>query len=179
MKININLFDLYKLVGKLELQSSDQLFKRNLIRLVSVQNGVWTPQIVYKEFPFTFCPWLINDMGDDGFMRGFCSLHPFDKPLICKMAPVSRIVDFEKEKITYELTAPTDNCPGMDRSCENRLSDLKEELEQELDYEYRFYKILDRLIDRDLEKSFFEDFYSFDGSREFEEILKEREDPFS
>lgn len=176
MNININLYDLYKLVKRLELDSSDQLFERNLIRLVTVQNGIWTPQIIFKEKPFAFCPWLINDLGEDGVLRGFCSLHPHDKPLICKMAPVSRTVDFDDDTISYNLTSPTENCPGMKINQENRLSDLKEELGKEFEYEYRYYRILDHLVGMKKDRSFFETFYSFRRKQDFEDILTEREE---
>jgi|GEM_PF-1596805 len=172
MDININVYDLYKIARFLKLKNSRELFDNGLIRLVQIQNRCWTPQIVFRTSPFKFCPWLINDLGDDDVLRGFCSLHPEHKPLICKMAPAGRVVDFDNNQISYMMTAPTENCPGMDSTFENRLSVLKTELKKELDFEYRFYQILDKLEDKDISQSLMQlEYYCFDVNLEFETIL--------
>jgi hypothetical protein len=176
MEININLYDLYKMARFLKMSNSRECFDKGLVRLVQVQNGCWTPQIVFKTSPVKFCPWLINDLGDDDILRGYCSLHPGHKPLICKMAPAGRIVDFYNQTTSYVLTEPTENCPGMLSSAENRLSDLKEDLSVELAFESRYYRILDKvketLVSRE---TMVEQYYTFQTEREFEDILLEME----
>lgn len=176
MKININLYDLYKLALRFDMDNTSELFSKGLIRLVKVQNDVWTPQIIFKKEPFVFCPWLINDLGEDDVLRGFCSLHPHDKPLICKMAPAGRIVDFPSGDVEYVLTTPTENCPGMQLKNSHSLEELKKTLKVELDYEYRFYRLLEEktliAMDRDsMEKKF----YSISLSVSFESHLLELE----
>lgn len=176
MEININVYDLYKIARRLKLPTTGELFKKKLVNLVQVQNNCWTPQIVFKTSPFPFCPWLINDMGDDEVLRGFCSFHPFDKPLICKMAPAGRVVDFDNDQISYMLTPPTESCPGMKIEYENRLSKLKKELREELEYEYRFYAILENLEKKNLSKDLMlYEFYTIDTQRDFSQILAELE----
>jgi len=176
MEININLYDLYKISRKLGYKSTEELFLRKFVKLIQVQNDCWTPQIIFRTHPFQFCPWLINHMGDDDILRGFCSLHPFDKPLICKMAPAGRVVDFDNNEISYMLTPPTENCPGMINKGKNKLSELKNDLHDELDLEYRFYNILENLEKKSLtEIVMLNEFYIFDTDGEFEEILSELE----
>lgn len=176
MEININLFDLHKLGKRLEMESTSELFSSGLVGLFEGQNGVLVPRIIFKTRPFPFCPWLINDPGDDGVLRGFCSMHPHDKPLVCKLAPVSRTVDFADDSEIFYLTAPTENCPGMKYSDDNSLRELKSSLRRELAYEKRFYRILERMTHREeCSESDFINLYTFDCSRSFDEILKERE----
>lgn len=156
--------------------TTEELFNRKLVKLVQLQNECWTPQIIFKKQPFQFCPWLINDMGDDDVLRGFCSLHPSDKPLICKMAPAGRVVDFDNNQIFYMLTPPTESCPGMKVKFENKLSDLKEELHDELELEYRYYNILENLEKKSIpEDLMLKEFYLFQTNRDFEEILSDME----
>ncbi|MCP4179695.1 MAG: hypothetical protein GY756_18200 [bacterium] len=176
MEININLYDLYKLSKHFNFDNTSELFNRDLVRLVQVQNNCWTPQIIFRQKPFTFCPWLINDMGEDDILRGFCSLHPHSKPLICKMAPAGRTVDFEKNLISYKLTSPTENCPGMKSHKENNLLDLTLKLKDELEYEYRFYRILEQIKDKSISKNLIlKELYSFDLNLDFKKILSELE----
>ncbi len=177
MEININVYDLYKIARRLKLPSTGDLFKKKLVELQQVQNNCWTPQLVFKTSPFVFCPWLINDMGDDDVLRGFCSLHSHDKPLICKMAPAGRVVDFDNGRVSYMLTPPTENCPGMEIQNVNKLSDLKKVLHMELQFEYRFYGILEILEKKQISKELMlDEFYSFSTNRDFSEILAELED---
>lgn len=172
MEININIYDLYKMARYMNFKNTGELFTKQLISLVPVQNECLTPQIVFRTKPFKFCPWLINDMGDDSVLRGFCSLHPFHKPLICKMAPVGRVVDFANNSFSYMLTAPTEHCPGMDIKEENLLSFMRKELEQELDFEYRYYQILENIKNKSLTvETMLREFYSFPINIDFEEIL--------
>jgi hypothetical protein len=176
MEININIYDLYKLAVRFGMTSTGELFEKGFIKLVQVQNGCWTPQIIFKTQPFQFCPWLINDLGDDEVLRGFCSLHPFDKPLICKMAPAGRVVDFDYNQISYMLTPPTESCPGMEIKHENTLSVLKKELHDELELEYRYYAILENLEKKAVSELLMRiEFYTFRTDRKFEDILSEME----
>ena len=176
MEININLYDLCKISKYLKLKDSRDLFNKGFVKLIQNQNECRTPQIIFKTKPFKFCPWLINDMGEDEVLRGFCSLHPFFKPLICKMAPAGRVVDFDNDSISYMLTSPTDSCPGMLSSTVNKLSGMKRELKEELEYEYRFYRILDNLENRKLsEKVMMDDYYCFSPDRDWNYILSELE----
>ncbi|MBI9098517.1 MAG: hypothetical protein JEY91_08555 [Spirochaetaceae bacterium] len=176
MEININIYDLYKISRKSNFSSTGELFERRLVKLVQVQNNCWTPQIIFKKLPLEFCPWLINDMGDNDILKGFCSLHPTTKPLICRMAPAGRVVDFHNHQISYVLTPPTENCHGMKSTQENRLSLLERDIHDELELEYRFYRILENLKKVKIpEDVMLKKFYIFNTDSPFEQILAERE----
>jgi len=176
MDININLYDLYKIALKLDHSSTEELFHQKLVTLVEGQNGAWIPRIQFRRKPFSFCPWLINDLGDEGVLRGFCSLHPHDKPLVCKLAPVGRIADLTEGSERFVLTAPTENCPGMESGCENSLAELKEELRKELDLEFRFFAILEKMSGMD--KKEYEKIYRLDCAISFENQLRQWEIDF-
>ncbi|MBN2655663.1 MAG: hypothetical protein JXR86_01280 [Spirochaetales bacterium] len=176
MEIHINLYDLYKMALRSGYSSTGELFSKKLIRLEQGQNGAWIPVINFKTKPFSFCPWLINDLGDDGVLRGFCSLHPYDKPLVCKMAPVGRIADLEAGREIFVLTPPTEHCPGMKVCEENRLSELKKELQPELDFELRFFAILEKMSG--MPKEVYEELYRLDCTETFESLLKALENKY-
>ncbi|MBB6481323.1 hypothetical protein [Spirochaeta isovalerica] len=176
MKIHINLFDLFKIAVRLGFSSTGTLFSANLIKLVQGQNGAWIPIINFKKKPFPFCPWLINEQGDDDVLRGFCSLHPHDKPLVCKMAPVGRVADLTEGTESYILTAPTENCPGMVVCEENRLSVMKKELRQELDFELRFFAILEKM--EGMPQESYKKLYLLDCAVPFEKQLKDLESAY-
>jgi thioesterase domain-containing protein len=173
MKIHINLYDLYKITRRLSLGDSGELFRMGLVKLVKGQNDAYIPRINFRTKPFKFCPWVINDMGEDDVLRGFCSLHPHDKPLVCKMAPVGRMLDLSDKIESFVLTEPTENCPGMAVDQENHLSDLKEEFREELDYETRFFVLLEKL--EGSSEAAYERLYDLKSSIPFEEQLKEKE----
>jgi len=176
MDININLYDLYKIAQKLGFPSTEQLFHQKFVKLAEGQNGAWIPRINFRRKPFPFCPWLINDLGDDSVLRGFCSLHPQDKPLVCKLAPAGRIADLAGGSEQYVLTAPTENCPGMESCCENSLSELKKELRHELDFELRFFALLESMSGRG--RDAYERIYGLDCALPFENQMRALETEF-
>lgn len=176
MNIHINLYDLYKIIRRLELEGTKELFSSGLVVLVRGQNNAYIPRIKFRTKPFKFCPWLINDLGEDNVLRGYCSLHPHDKPLVCKMAPVGRIADLSEMRDIYVLTEPTEHCPGMAIRQENHLSDLKDELRVELEYEKRFFSLLEKM--EQCPKENYEKLYELSSDRSFTDQLEEKENDF-
>ncbi len=185
-KVNLNLYDLYKLTQFRNLENTRQLFEEKIVQLVKAQNNAWIPQIFFKSLKKTtskkqlpkhnliFCPFLINELDDQNNLKGLCSLHPDKKPLICAMAPVGRILDLKSKTEKFVFVKPAPDCPGVESEKENRLIDLQKSLSTELGYEKRFYKILDNLQDKDQTRSFYlENIYSFATTTPFEEILNQ------
>ncbi len=149
----------------LEFDSTDQLFTANLVKLIETEQGVWLPRMRFKRKPFRFCPFLINEE-----TRGICRLHPDHKPLICAMAPIARVIDFEHDRETWHLAPPVDDCPGMQSKESNKLSDFQREYEQELHRQKRFFALLNRAQFLAWDKeSYQKKFYQLDTNRPFEE----------
>jgi Fe-S-cluster containining protein len=90
MDIFLNHYDLYKIAAHLGMKSTRELFERKLVELKEGQKGLLLPKLLFKTHPYRFCPFLVNDLDEDNVLKGYCSLHPFTKPLVCILAPTSR-----------------------------------------------------------------------------------------
>lgn len=166
-KVHLNLYDLYRMSRFHNYDNTKSLFDAGLIHLIKTDNGVFLPRIRFKVKPFCFCPFLINEE-----KQGICKLHPDHKPLICSMAPLGRVVDFENNSETYYLIEPAPDCPGMKSKVVNQLQDFKDEYATHLSYQERFFKLLEFLKDKNWSRSeFLELFYCFDCRLPFDEIL--------
>jgi len=78
----------------------------------------WRPRIRFRTHPIRQCPFLVNDVGDDGVYRGLCSLHPHFKPLVCTLSPLTRDVEDPGTgpvTETWSAVAPVEGCPGWGR----------------------------------------------------------------
>lgn len=144
MDIFINRRDLEKICTHLDLTSVKELFTKGLIELVRGQNGVKLPKIRFRKTPYPHCPFLINSLEECGTLKGYCSLHPYSKPLVCKLAPVSRIYDSEKELSTYFITKPTSTCKGEINDTPKYIQETIENNLDELRCEEEFYKELEK-----------------------------------
>ena len=164
-------YDLYKMGRFLHLSNSRQLFEEGWVKLVKGENDVWRPQIRFRSKPFKYCPFLTNELNEDGQLKGRCQLHPQNKPLVCAMAPVGRIVDTEKKKDEYVFIKPAPDCPGMNSRQENRLQDLLKTHRKELDYQWRFFEILQEAKELKLNaKESLSLLYTFSLSDKYEKI---------
>lgn len=168
MDIYINLYDLYKIGKYFKLKSSNELFKKNIIKLTPGQNGLKLPKINFKNRVYMFCPFIINDLDKNNNLKGFCSLHPFNKPLVCILAPTSRTYDPSTNLSEYSFTKPTESCPGIIK--EDQLISPSKELKKEIQYEERYYKILDRVLKLNID-GYENDLYNFNLNTPFNEIL--------
>lgn len=168
-------YDLYKMGRFLHLHNSRQLFDEGWVKLVKGEHDVWRPQILFKNKPFKYCPFLTNELNKDGKLIGRCQLHPANKPLVCAMAPVGRIVDTNKNTDEFVFIKPAPDCPGINSRRENRLEDLLETHRKELDYQWQFFELLDKV--RGLKMNANDSLimlYTFPLSKEFEEIVNNR-----
>lgn len=185
-KVFLNLYDLYKIARFKKYNNTRQLFLKQLVMLVKGQNDVWLPMIKFKRLisrkhhsplPFKFCPFLINEINDENELKGYCSLHPDRKPLICSLAPVGRIVDIEKQSEKFVFAKPAPDCMGVKSQKINYLDEIKLKYKEDLENELRYYRILKNAADRRLNKSeIIETIYSFTVSQPFKKSLSHIED---
>ena len=146
MKVFLNPYDLYKMGTFLKLSHTKELFEKNLICLDSGQNGINLPRILFKTYPFQFCPFLINDFDEETGLRGLCSLHPGHKPLVCALAPLTRELDLEKGTDSFGFVPPHPECPGCGEGDEILPESIIKEKAEELRLEKQYYERLSRLI---------------------------------
>ncbi|MGL1894221.1 MAG: hypothetical protein OCD02_21505 [Spirochaetaceae bacterium] len=170
MKINLNLYDVYKLGKHMGFSSTKELFEKNILKLVLGQNSIKIPQMVFKIVPYKFCPFLINDVDEEMKLKGYCSLHPYKKPLVCILAPISKEFDVTTELDSYTYTKPTENCLGNFEDEEYPKQELLKPVEYEIEYEKEYFKILNNILT--LNRSNYEyDLYYFDLNISFETQL--------
>jgi len=175
-KVFLNLYDLCKLGRYHKYESSRMLFDAGRVVLVKDQNQSYLPRIRFKLKPFQFCPYLLNIDTDPDTFRTKCSLHPDNKPLICFLAPLGRVIDLDREIDEYLYINPAPDCPGIESDKENMLSAAVSEFEQELKFQYRFFKILKKAANNELSRqAYLEDIYYFDLRQDFETILAGKE----
>lgn len=179
MKIHLNLYDLYKMSRFIKFAGADELFDQKFVYLAPGENKTWIPQIRFKNKPFKFCPFLINEMDEQDRLKGFCSMHPDSKPLICAQAPVGRIIDFKTNSNRWVFIKPAPDCQGIYSLKSNYLKDHKIKYQQELDYQYRFFRILESIKNNNLSKrEYLCLLYYFPVDHSFETILEEKERQF-
>lgn len=113
--------DLRRLMEHLGVASVFDLRTKGLVSLVREPVGgdrfAWRPRLRFRSRPLRQCPFLVNDVTDEGY-RGLCSLHPHFKPLVCALSPLAReVVDPGSGPVdeTWTAVAPVEGCPGMGR----------------------------------------------------------------
>jgi len=183
-KVNLNLYDLYKMAHYCGFQNSNQLFEKKIVHLIKARNDSWIPQIKFKclkrsikrnaffKQDIIFCPFLINELDEQNNLKGLCSLHPGKKPLVCAMAPVGRILDLKKQTEEFVFVKPAPDCTGVESQEVNVPVETKNDLAVELNYEKRFFIIMDSLLKKNHYKSFYiNHIFSFNTDIPFEEII--------
>ncbi|MBN2531518.1 MAG: hypothetical protein JXB88_01435 [Spirochaetales bacterium] len=177
--IYLNLYDLYKLCNYLKVDYTGDLFERGLVKPAIIENGSWIPRIQFRKKPFSFCPFLINNMDENFKLECYCRLHSYFKPLACRMAPVGRIIDCSAEETRYVLISPAAECPGMKSLDLCKIADLENELKHELEYDYRFFMILDAIINAtEWTEKVTEKLYYFSTAGSFITILEKLENQY-
>ena len=178
IRISLNLYDLYNMARFLKMESTRELFDQNYIILFQPEeHKVWLPEIQFKTKPLKFCPFLINEADDKNYIQGLCSLHPEHKPLICAMAPVGRVLDFDDNSDQFVFMKPAMDCPGVDEKKENHLSDDIKIYSEELNLQKWFFRILERLKEVDYSMDFYlANLYQFKVDQNFSDIITSIED---
>lgn len=134
--VRLNGDDLELLCLFLGLDVPGDLYRRGVVRDV-LEDGLYLrPRLVFRKKPFPFCPFLENDMDDDGCLKGRCMLHPGFKPLVCHLAPLARTVETgpEGSRETWDFVLPVPDCPGEGRGrfdTSECIDSLRERLDRE------------------------------------------------
>ena len=152
MEIFLNSHDLYKMARFLGKHHTRELFEAKLIEWAPGQNGLTLPKIRFKTSPFPFCPFLINDFQEDRGLRGLCSLHPEHKPLVCKLAPLTRELDLETGEDLFGFIPPHPECPGCGKGEPLDEESIRAELREELALEIQYYRLLSEAAEKGPEK---------------------------
>ena len=152
----------------LGLKHSSELFEKELVILDRGQNELLLPRIRFKTKPFSFCPFLINDFDEETGLTGRCSMHLVHKPLVCRLAPLTRKIDLDSGDDEFEFTLPHPSCPGKDQDEYLDPEAERKDLAEELDFELRYYGLLSTHED---DPSFLWNF-PLNQHKNFEEILK-------
>ncbi len=115
--VRLNAEDLTLLCRFTGLSGLAELVSAGLVEEVWDEPGILRPRLRFRQRPFRFCPFLENDLAEDGILRGRCQLHPDFKPLVCQVAPLAREVDDDGETAVenWLVVPPVTGCPGMDR----------------------------------------------------------------
>ena len=166
MKVFVNSHDLYKMASFLKMSHSSELFKHHYIMLDRGQNALSLPRIRFKSRPFPFCPHLVNDFQEGKGLRGLCSLHLDHKPLICRLAPLSRNLNLKTGEEDFNFILPHPGCPGPSIPQILKVEDEKKTLAKELSYEKRYYQLLS---DNEENPHFL---WNFPLNRPFETLMK-------
>ncbi len=167
MKVFVNSHDLFKMGRFLGFSHTGELFEGGFICMDKGQNGLFLPRIRFKTRPFSFCPFLINDLGEDGVLRGRCSLHLEHKPLVCRLAPLHRMLDLESGEDVFDFMLPHPGCPGGTAGGIISVKEERQALQRELDFEGRYYALLSRVGEGEAPGFL----WRFSLAGDFEEIL--------
>ena len=171
MDIKLNLYDLYKLSKHLKYSSTSELFSNKIVELKKGQNNVFIPTLIFKKDPYPFCPFLINDLQEDSTLKGFCSIHPFVKPLVCILAPYSKEYDSGSKIVNYSYIKPTMSCNGKLLLQDNILEHIADEIE----FEHEYFQILER-ITTNKKSNYNEKIYFFSVCTDFRDIISNLND---
>lgn len=171
-KVFLNLYDLYKLARYHQFDNTRKLFDAGIVLLVEDQNNAFLPRLRFRIKPFPFCPYLMHEPVENNKIQTYCLLHPDFKPLVCSMAPVGRIVDFEKNEDHFVFVKPAPDCPGIKSKKENSLGDIISEYQQALRYQLAFFQLLQKAREQDFKREAYLDLiYSMQTTLSFDEVL--------
>ncbi|WP_456406870.1 YkgJ family cysteine cluster protein [Caldithrix abyssi] len=171
----LNLFDLYKMAQYLRLNHTALLFSKKIVALKKdTQNDVYRPVIRFKSRPFKFCPFLINEWGENGKITGWCRLHPRHKPLVCSLAPVGVRFDAAEDSLQFLLVPPTDRCPGLKEAPVQILEEYLAPYQQEIAFQNLFFKVLECVKSNGWSAAQFQhNLYAFSLQKPFAETLED------
>jgi hypothetical protein len=156
MAVFLNPRDIRNLAGFLGTEA-EELFRQGRLKLSRGQNGLILPRLRFGGRRPGFCPFSENqaDPGGEtgGPWRCLCRLHgggesseKSGKPLVCRLSPLARRVDFSRPRgrrpytETWALVPPVEGCPGCSPAADSplvkeyrlaRLAPLREELAEE------------------------------------------------
>jgi len=171
MKVFLNPEDLRRLGRFLGMGHTERLFQEGYLVMDRGQNGLLFPRMRFRGHRPGFCPFVENHWNPDtGTLRALCALHGKAKPLVCRLAPLARELDFKDAgtqagvppEESWFLQEPVTGCPGMDRGEDQLLREALAPLREELEGEAGFFR---RLMEEEnrggTPESLFETFFLF------------------
>lgn len=138
MKIFLNREDLIRMAHFLNYKSTKSLFENGYVVIDRERGGAPLPRINFKTRPFSFCPFLEN-REENGKWLGYCKMHPNIKPLVCRMAPVSRTIDLVTSEESFSFHKPYPDCPGCKSRKKIYIDEWIQPYRKELDKETDFF----------------------------------------
>ncbi len=147
-----------------------ELFDKKFVELKEGQNNVFLPKIHFKTYPYKFCPFLINDPDENNILKSYCSIHPQTKPLVCKLAPISREYDTETGRTQYFYTRLADSCLGNHDCDDIDVQEVISPFLKEIKYEEIFFQTLDWIIKSRI-TDYSDELYYFPVSCGYDDII--------
>ena len=145
IRISLNLFDLQRMAGFLNFETTGVLFEKGWVGEEKLDSGGFRPYIRFRENPMRFCPFLENRLDDEsGELYGLCSLHPDHKPLVCSLAPLGRELQFPDLE-TWFFVEPIEGCPGCKKKTRYEPAQVIEALKAQLDLEVKYFEVMENL----------------------------------
>jgi len=113
-KVWLNPADMERLVVPLGLGGPEELEERRIIVIEAGEHGILRPRLFFPRGPAgRACRFLVNDLDEEGRLWGRCSLHFTEaKPLVCRLAPLSREIDLDEGSEKWMEVPPVIGCPG-------------------------------------------------------------------
>jgi len=176
MEVFLGPGDLHALGTFLKRNHTDQLFREGLIRESPGQYRIPWPRLWFRGRPPRFCPFVENHWSESGGIKALCRLQDKAKPLICRLAPITRTADLETGTEIFTLTPPVQGCPGFESPEEQTLGDYLGPLRRELEWEGRFFRILKKALDEGTSPEDLSRFFHFSLEQPWEKILREWEE---
>lgn len=150
-KVWLNPLDLERLAHHLALAGTEDLIEKRIIVLDAGEHGILRPRLRFPPGPAgPSCSFLINDLDEEGRLWGKCSLHETEaKPLVCRLAPLSREIDLADGSESWIEIAPVVGCPGWGEDAPpeqgRRIAEplLEGKLRRDLDEESDYFRKLE------------------------------------
>ena len=155
-KVWLNPADLKRLAAHLGLPGEGELEYKRIIIEEAGQHGIRRPRLRFKPSPAGLqCPFLVNDLDENGRLWGKCSLHETGaKPLVCRLAPLARTVDLQKGEEEWREVPPVIGCPGWPAgreppptgrplAADEAAARIPDDMRRELDAETGYFRELD------------------------------------
>jgi len=142
--VPLNAQDLILLAKYCGLMNTRDLFIHGFVEARRDANGYWRPFIRFRVRPLRMCPFLLNDLEENGNLRGLCALHPNSKPLVCHLAPIGRTIDLANQQEKWGIHEPSPGCPGMKLGNTRSLKDGLIHLKTRLDSEIAFFSSIEQ-----------------------------------
>ena len=152
MHVYLNPNDLLLMARRLGFPNTGRLFDEKLVIIDYGKNGAPVPRLRFSRGPSGCCPFLENRLDEEGAgyrLRGLCTLHPDDKPLVCWLAPGYRVVDIDAATEEWGFRPPLPGCPGCARMAPASPGPARpqEFLSERLDSEKNFFAKLSFMLD--------------------------------